>query len=144
MRLKLLRPQPPRQLADLGRPAAVLGTGAVGYLDAAYDDRRRWITGFRSLLDGLDAPLQVLIDFVPGGDEPPIEPADPHVPAPADRRARDRAFMERLQGLRSAQRRDVRMVTSPAAADGLERDLRALGVPGVRRADAPDAGGALL
>ena len=65
MRLTLLRPQPPRQLAELGRPAAVLATGAIGYLDAAEDDRRRWIAGFRALLDGLNAPLQVLVDFVP-------------------------------------------------------------------------------
>lgn len=106
---------PARQLAPVARGAAVLACGAIGYLDAAEDDRRRWIAGFRSLLDGLDAPLQVVVDFVPGSEESPIEPADPDVPAPADRRARDLAFVERLRDLRSAQRRDVRIVTSPAA-----------------------------
>ena len=59
MTMILLRRQPARQLAELGRPAAVLATGAIGYVDAAEDDRRRWIAGFGALLDGLDAPLQV-------------------------------------------------------------------------------------
>jgi hypothetical protein len=140
----LVVPLPARQLAPVESGRAVLATGAVGYLDAAEDDRRRWIAGFRSLLDGLDAPLQVLVDLVPGTEESPAEPVDRDLPAPADRRTRDLAFAEQLRDQRSAQRRDVRLVTSPAAAGGLERDLRALGVPGVRRAEVLDAAGALF
>jgi conjugal transfer ATP-binding protein TraC len=130
----LVHARPARQLAVAESEAVVLACGAIGYLDAAEDDRRRWIAGFRSLLDGLDAPLQVLVDFVPGSDEPPAAgPLDGNPPAPAERRAHDLAFAAQLRELASAQRRDVRLVTSPAAAEGLERDLRALGVPGVRR-----------
>src|SRR5215470_14497924 len=143
MRLKLLRPQPPRQLADLGRPAAVLGTGAVGYLDAAEDDRRRWIAGFRSLLDGLDAPLQVLIDFVPGpGEAQPCSPSHVELlPAPPLRRGLDLAFAQALRDSRSTQRRDVRLATQPSAIEALERALRELGVPDVRQIDwQPPAG----
>jgi Helicase HerA, central domain len=127
----LVHARPARRLAAAESEAAVLACGAIGFLDAAEDDRRRWIAGFRALLDGLDAPLQVVVDFVPGSGEP--APADDDLPAPGERRTRDLAFAAQLGDLGSAQRRDVRVVTSPAAAGGLERDLRALGVPGVTR-----------
>jgi hypothetical protein len=140
----LVVPLPPRQLVPVESRAAVLTCGAIGYLDAAEDDRRRWIAGFRSLLDGLDAPLQVLVELVPGTQDSPAEPVDHDPPAPSERRSRDLAFAERLRDLRSAQRREVRMITSAAAAGGLERDLRALGVPDVWRVDGLDAAGALF
>ena len=143
MTVILLRQQPARQLAELGRPAAVLATGAIGYLDAAEDDRRRWIAGFRALLDGLDAPLQVLVDFLPGaGDrEPRQTPPGEELPAPPLRRGLDLAFAQSLRESRSAQRRDVHLATTPSAVDGLERALRDLGVPDVRRVDwQPPAG----
>src|SRR5499427_3434894 len=143
MTMILLRRQPARQLAELGRPAAVLATGAIGYVDAAEDDRRRWIAGFRALLDGLDAPLQVLVDFLPGaGDrEPRQTPAGEELPAPPLRRGLDLAFAQSLRESRSAQRRDVHLATTPSAVDGLERALRDLGVPDVRRVDwQPPAG----
>jgi hypothetical protein len=140
----LVHALPARRLAPTTSESAVLACGAIGYLDAAEDDRRRWIAGFRSLLDGLDAPLQVLVDFVPGSVESPVEALDHDLPPAAERRSRDLAFVEQLGDLRAAQRRDVRLVTSPAAADGLERDLRSLGVPDVRRSDVPDAAGSLF
>jgi len=140
----LVRALPARQLAPAETGAAVVNSGSIGYLDAAKDDRLRWIAGFRSLLDGLDAPLQVVVDFVPGTVETPVVAIDPDLPAPADRRARDLAFVERLRDLKSAQRRDVRVVTSPDAADGVVRDLRTLGVPGVRRSEVPAAPGTLF
>ena len=135
MRPTLLRPQPPRQLAQLGRPAGVLATGAIGYLDAAEDDRRRWIAGLRSLLDGLNAPLQVLIDFVPGtGDAQPHSPAlTESLPATPVRRELDLAFAQTLRDSRSTQRRDVHLVADPSAIETLERALRELGVPDVRQ-----------
>jgi len=143
MTMILLRRQPARQLAELGRPAAVLATGAIGYVDAAEDDRRRWIAGFRALLDGLDAPLQVLVDFVPGAGDPEPPHAQPagELPAPPLRRGLDLAFAQSLRESRSAQRRDVHLATTPSAVDGLERALRDLGVPDVRRVDwQPPAG----
>jgi len=118
----------------VGQPAAgVLATGSIGYLDAAEEDRRRWVAGFRSLLDGLDAPLQVLIDFVPGSGAGRAEAAAEQVPAPAARRGRDVAFAQEIRESASAQRRDVRFVTPLAAVDGAERALRDLGLPEVRR-----------
>ena len=73
MRSVLVHPRAGRRLADLSPPAVVLACGAIGHLDAAEDDRRRGISGFRALLDGLDAPLQVVVDFVPGSIEDPQE-----------------------------------------------------------------------
>src|SRR5262252_10760313 len=111
MTMILLRRQPARQLAELGRPAAVLATGAIGYVYAAEDDRRRWIAGFRALLDGLDAPLQVLVDFVPGAGDPEPPHAHPagELPAPPLRRGLELAFAQSLRESRSAQRRDVHL-----------------------------------
>src|SRR5262249_1285576 len=127
----------------MGRPAAVIATGAIGYLDAAEDDRRRWIAGFRALLDSLDAPLQVLIGFVPGaGDGQPGSPSvtEP-LPGPPLRRGLDLAFAQTLRDSRSAQRRDVQLATHPSAIEALERALRELGVPDVRQVDwQPQAG----
>jgi Helicase HerA, central domain len=132
MRPALIRPRPARQLVEI-RPAAVLACGAIGYLDAAEDDRRRWISGFRTLLDGLDAPLQVLVDFVPGSSEDVSRDAEAaELPARDQWRARDVAFAQALRDSRSAQRRDVLLATTPGAAGALERGLRSLGVPDVR------------
>src|SRR5205814_95182 len=82
-----LRRRAPRQLVELGSTADVVKTGAVGFLDAADEERRRWISRFRSLLDGPDSPLQVMIRFSPGHDGCDRAP-DSSVPEPsAGRRA---------------------------------------------------------
>jgi Helicase HerA, central domain len=145
MRPPLVHPLPPRQLAQVGRPpAGVLATGAIGFLDAAEADRRRWVAGFRALLDGLDAPLQVLVDFVPGtgatGGRPGAGPgarreeaAAAGLPAPADRRRHDVAFACEIRDSPAAQRRDVTFATPLPAVQALARGLRDLAVPAVHR-----------
>ena len=125
--------------------AAVLACGAIGYLDAAEDDRSRWISGFRALLDGLDAPLQVVVEFVPGSsDDASVDGSAVELPAPARRRARDLAFARALRDSRAAQRRDVRLVTRANAGGALERGLRSLGVPDVRTIEWRPPPGALF
>src|SRR6266550_8820648 len=47
----------------------VLESSQIGFAGAAEDDRRRWLNAFRRMLDGLDAPLQVVIDVVPGSHD---------------------------------------------------------------------------
>jgi uncharacterized protein DUF87 len=139
---------PPRPLAELRAVPGVLATGALGFLDAAEEDRRRWIQRFRSLLDGLDSPLQVVVRFSPG-DGRAIQGQDgqgaPGVAGMCDsaaRRAADLAFAESLRNSRGARRRDVFCVSR--AADGLAKDLTAVGVPGVRAFEwGPPAGLAL-
>src|SRR5437868_2120223 len=55
-------------------------TDSIGFAGAADDDRRRWVNGFRRLIDGLDSPLQTVISVEPGPDDDPgpfdFEPAD--------------------------------------------------------------------
>jgi len=53
-----------------GNPDLVITeTGSIAFADAAEDDRVRWLNAFRSLLDGLDDSLQVVIHTRPGPDE---------------------------------------------------------------------------
>jgi hypothetical protein len=53
-----------------GNPDLVItNAAAIGFADAAEEDRQRWLVAFRRLLDGLDAPLQVVIRVRPGPDE---------------------------------------------------------------------------
>src|SRR2546423_5398885 len=103
----LVRPRRPSQLAELGRPAAVVATGAVGYLDAAEDDRRRWVAGFRALLDGLDAPLQVLIEFAPGKQELKHEPLPGEALDARGRRQVDVDFAQAMRESKPAVQREV-------------------------------------
>jgi hypothetical protein len=79
----------------------VLETGSIGFAGAAEDDRRRWMSGFRRIIDGLDAPLQVTIDVTPGPD---------------DEATCDRPFPESFHEMRGA---DL------AFADGIRRTITA-------------------
>ena len=54
--------------------AVVIRTGPIGFAGAAEAERLRWINAFRRLLDGLDSPIQVVIQVEPGtGPEKPYE-----------------------------------------------------------------------
>jgi Helicase HerA, central domain len=72
-----------REPAEVWAPddaTAVIATLPIGFAGAAEDDRLKWLNGFRRLIDGLDTPLQVVIDVEPGPDEDATEqdqmPAD--------------------------------------------------------------------
>ena len=58
-----LRRGPLQQLLPVASTVEILTTGSIGWVDAGEDDRARWERGFRELLDGLDAPLQVLVEI---------------------------------------------------------------------------------
>src|SRR5438876_6130721 len=78
--IRLARREPASVAADESG-LSVLDTSPIGFGGAAEDDRRRWLDAFRHMLDGLDAPLQVVIDVVPGSDDETITsmavPLDP-------------------------------------------------------------------
>lgn len=100
-----------------GAEATAIETGCLGFLGAAEEDRQRWLGNFRRLLDGLDAPLQVVMAFVPGAgaDQQP----EPHLLGPAsaaEMRASDLAFAANLADRTAAQRRSVTLVTTPRSA----------------------------
>ncbi len=135
IRLHLLR-GPLEPLLPAVPEARVLTTGSIGFLDAAAEDRERWSRGFRQLLDGLDAPLQVVVDVAVGtgaGEEPEEMPPDPATLTIGERRALDMAHAAALSALPTAQRRTVSLITTPAAAALVERALHAVGIPDVRR-----------
>src|SRR5438552_15830962 len=68
--IRLARREPILIASSNASGVAVLETSQIGFAGAAEDDRRRWLNAFRRLLDGLDTPLQVVIDVQPGpGDE---------------------------------------------------------------------------
>ena len=133
---------PLRPLLPAIPDAQVLTTGAIGFLDAAAEDRERWSRGFRQLLDGLDAPLQVVIDVAVGDGDPELPPTvlpDLGAASLVERRALDLAHAAALRALPTAQRRVVSLVTTPAAAQLVERGLQLLGVPQVTRSIATAA-----
>src|SRR5437868_5022662 len=77
--IRVLRREPTKCWTPEHR-LVTLETGSIGFAGAADDDRRRWVNGFRRLIDGLDSPLQTVINVEPGpGDDPEtfgFEPAD--------------------------------------------------------------------
>ena len=105
---------------------AVIKTGPLGFAGAAEGDRMRWINSFRRLLDGLDGPLQVLIEVVPGtgsSTRPQAAPVDFD-----DMRGADLGFVDELAHSSSAHRVTTYLVTSDAHAKRLEPALREIGV----------------
>jgi hypothetical protein len=104
-----------------------ISTGALGFAGAAEDDRRRWLNAFRRLLDGLDAPLQVLIEVEPGPDDDPTRES----PLPSDftgMRGADLSFAEQLRRSRSSQRFTTSLIAPTTHAARLETALRDLSV----------------
>ncbi|MGH7904888.1 MAG: VirB4 family type IV secretion system protein, partial [Candidatus Dormibacteraceae bacterium] len=117
----------PRPLA--GRAVAMPGTRIVtepvGFLGATEEDQRRWLTGFRQLLDGLEAPLQTVMAFRSGASDVGSAGAPP---ANLSGRAGDLAFAEQLARHPGAQSRSVTLVTGAHAAAGLVDALRQMGI----------------
>jgi hypothetical protein len=106
---------------------AVIKTGSLGFAGAEMGDRARWINSFRRLLDGMDRPLQVLIDAIPG---PGAGSLGQH-PSPADfddMRGADMSFVDDIACSPSAHRYETTLVTSEAHAARLEPALTELGV----------------
>jgi hypothetical protein len=105
----------------------VIATGDLGFAGASEADRLRWLNGFRRLLDGLDSPLQVVIDAAPG-TQPDSAEAHP-VPRDFDEmRAADVWFADRIGTLETAFRRSVTLATDQLHSARLESALRELGV----------------
>src|SRR5256885_5070585 len=98
--------------AQPGAGMTIIGTTPIGFAGAAEDDRQKWLNGFRRLIDGLDAPLQVVIEVRPGTDEELAAQAD--LPADFDdMRGADLAFASAVR--RSATSHSV--LTSLVVAD---------------------------
>jgi hypothetical protein len=105
---------------------AVIRTGSLGFAGAAEADRVRWINSFRRLLDGLDGPLQILIEVVPGAGSASTDQALPL--DFDDMRGADVCFADGVARSSSAHRFETSLITSKAHADRLGPALHELGV----------------
>jgi hypothetical protein len=104
-----------------------IATQPVGFDGATEGDRTRLLYAFRRLLDGLDAPLQVLIESEPGCGVD----ASATSPSPQDfddMRGADLWFVENMAQSPSAHRTLTSLVTSTAHSIRLEGALREMGV----------------
>jgi hypothetical protein len=119
------------------KAAVVIDTLPIGFAGAAEDDRQKWLNGFRRLVDGLDAPLQVVVRVQPGPDaevEPPLsQPAD-H----AAMRGADLAFAHAISRSASAHVVTTSLVTTHAHAGRLQAALTDMGIAHTKRNEAPE------
>src|SRR2546430_13794938 len=99
----------------------------IGSAGAAEDDRRRGLNAFRRLLDGLDTPLQVVIDVQPGpGDETLASHA---VPTDADdMRGADMEFAAAVVQSSTAHSTSTRFVTAQRHASRMQAALNEMGI----------------
>lgn len=112
---------------DGAADCSILVTAPIGFSGAAEEDRRRWLHGFQRLLDGLDAPLQVVIRARPGTDAEPS--SDSHMPSSLpEMRGADLDFAEQLRRSRSAQTFTTLLVTPTAHGARLEAALHEMGI----------------
>ena len=119
-----------REAAECWSPPSglvVITTSSIGFAGAAEDDRQRWLNGFRRLLDGLDAPIQVVIDVKPGPDEDgPI--ATPTPSRFEDMRGADMCFAEQIRRFRSSHSVTTSLITTVEHAARLKAGLTEMGI----------------
>jgi KaiC/GvpD/RAD55 family RecA-like ATPase len=105
----------------------VIKTATIGFAGAAEDDRRRWLNGFRRLLDGLDAPLQVVIDVQPGsGREEGFTSAIPS--GYGDMRGADMCFAEEIRRSHSSHRVTTSLITDAGHSSRVQAALSDMGI----------------
>jgi hypothetical protein len=117
----------PAVLWDGASDAVVITTGPLGFAGASEADRARWSNAFRRLLDGLDSPVQVVVEIEPGvGPDMPVA-AEPSLDLSDTRRA-DMWFADQVARSPAAHRSVVSLVTAEAQAQRLASALREMGI----------------
>lgn len=132
-----LMARPPAVLWNGTTDAVVIRTGSVGFAGAPDADRVRWINAFRRLLDGLDAPLQVVIDVEPGAEEEAHDASARPIDLD-DSRSADVLFVDQISRSPTAHRCAVSLVTTEASASRLEPALREMGITFIKEAASRD------
>ncbi len=120
--------RPPEVMWNAKPGVAVISTGSLGFAGAVESDRQRWLSSFRRLLDGLDAPLQVLVEVVPG----PGHPDSVNRRSPVDyddMRGADLAHADEIAQSRSAHKFQTSLITPRMQSGRLEAAMREIGVP---------------
>ena len=117
----------PEVLWDGATDALVIRTTSIGFSGAQDADRLRWITAFRRMLDGLEVPLQVVIDVEPGTG--PANLTASCLPNDmGEMRAADVSFVDQLARSPLAHRHRVTLVTTEGEACRLMPALREMGI----------------
>jgi hypothetical protein len=117
----------PAVLWDGAIDAVVLRSEPLGFDGASEADRIGWLGAFRRLLDGLDAPMQVVVDVEPGAG--PQAPDGFRVsPRLDDTRSADMVFVDEVARSPSAHRCTVSLVTAEAQASRLAGALPEIGM----------------
>ena len=105
----------------------VITTATIGFAGAAEDDRRRWLNGFRRLLDSLDAPLQVVIDVEPGSGQ--AEGFTSAIPSGyEDMRGADMCFAEEIRRSHSSHRVTTSLTTDAGHCSRVQAALTDMGI----------------
>jgi conjugal transfer ATP-binding protein TraC len=131
-------PRDPAVLWDGASDAVVTTTASLGFSGAPEADRVRWTTSFRRLLDGLDAPLQVVIEVEPGTDsEEALRQRRPS--GLIEARSADIGFVEQITRSTAAHRCSVSLVTTETQSARLEPALREIGITSTASAAANTA-----
>ena len=106
---------------------AITHTRPLGFAGAAEDDRLRWLNSFRRMLDGLDAPLQVVIEVQPGSEEE----SAPRTVMPSsysDMRGADLSFAEHMRRSSASHDISTSLVTTPKSALRVQSTLGEMGI----------------
>jgi hypothetical protein len=109
------------------RHLVTIETGSIGFAGAADDDRHRWLTSFRRLIDGLEFPLQIVINVQPGPDDdhemPGFDPASFE-----DLRGADICFAEHIRMSSSSRTITTLLITSDKQASRVQSALSEIGI----------------
>lgn len=107
--------------------AVAIRTSPIGFAGATDSDRLRWVHGFRRLLDGVDLPIQCVVQ-VESGNGPGISPIAKTAFDLSQTRNADMAFVDEIARAQSAQRTHVVLVTVRPQAMRLDAALREMGI----------------
>jgi KaiC/GvpD/RAD55 family RecA-like ATPase len=114
-----------------GSPDLVITrTRSIGFAGAAEDDRERWLNAFRRLLDGLDAPLQVVVEVQPGPDED-VAPGSATPSRYDEMRGADLSFAEHVRRSSSSHCVTTSLVTRHKGTQRLQSVLAEMGMASV-------------
>ena len=108
--------------------AVVVRSDALGVDGAPEADRVRWLSAFRRLLDGLDSPLQAVVEVEPGAGSQTPDSTNWFPSNRDDTRGADMSFVDELARSTSAHRSTVTFVTADVQAPRLASVLSEMGI----------------
>lgn len=115
-----------------GNPDLVITTtGSIGFADAAEEDRLRWLNTFRRVLDGLDAPLQVVVRVKTGPDAD-LDRSEQMPASYEEMRGADLSFAHRIARSYSAHHITTALIADEKTAARIHTGLTEIGISHAR------------